>query len=95
MHYGDLPDALPHIQHLEAEEWRIHYHVPVFADDFGPYQSTQTDIVAAFEVLLQDEDCTHYEIETYTWDVLPDDLKLDLHTSIKREYDWVLAQMNR
>ena len=28
--------------------------------------------------------------ETYTWDVLPEGLKMDLLESIGREYDWVL-----
>ena len=32
----------------------------------------------------------HLEIETYTWDVLPAALKIDLVESIAREYDWVL-----
>ena len=32
----------------------------------------------------------HLEIETYTWDVLPGGLKMDLLESIGREYDWVL-----
>ena len=34
----------------------------------------------------------HLEIETYTWDVLPPGLKMDLLESIGREYDWVLEQ---
>jgi hypothetical protein len=34
---------------------------------------------------------THLEIETYTWDVLPGGLKLDLLESIGREYEWVLG----
>ena len=33
---------------------------------------------------------THLEIETYTWDVLPPGLKMDLAESIAREYEWVL-----
>ena len=33
---------------------------------------------------------THLEIETYTWDVLPAGLKIDLLRSIGREYEWVL-----
>ncbi len=33
---------------------------------------------------------THLEIETYTWDVLPAGLKMDLADSIAREYEWVL-----
>ena len=35
---------------------------------------------------------THFEIETYTWDVLPGALKLDLLESIAREYEWVLHE---
>jgi hypothetical protein len=33
----------------------------------------------------------HLEIETYTWDVLPARLKIDLIESIAREYEWVLG----
>ena len=35
----------------------------------------------------------HLEIETYTWDVLPPALKIDLLDSIAREYDWVLETL--
>ncbi len=35
----------------------------------------------------------HLEIETYTWDVLPGDLKIDVVNSIAREYEWVLDAM--
>jgi len=32
------------------------------------------------------------EIETYTWDVLPPELKQDLLESIEREYRWVFGE---
>ena len=32
----------------------------------------------------------HLEIETYTWGVLPPELKVDLTESIAREYEWAL-----
>ena len=35
-------------------------------------------------------DTSHLEIETYTWDVLPADLKASSVDSIAREYEWVL-----
>ena len=38
---------------------------------------------------------THLEIETYTWDVLPPGLKIDLGESIAREYDWVLQAIGQ
>ena len=34
----------------------------------------------------------HLEIETYTWDVLPPALKIDVVQSIAREYEWVVGQ---
>jgi hypothetical protein len=59
--------------------------------EYGVLQSTQDDI---WHVLrLQDERrfTNQLEVETYTWDVLPDNLKLDLVDSIERELGWVLA----
>ncbi len=35
----------------------------------------------------------HLEIETYTWDVLPATLKIDVSESITREYRWVLETL--
>ena len=92
VHYNDLPDALPHVHQALAEEWRIHFHVPIFVDDYKGIQSTRGDIVDALGALKQNPVCSHLEIETYTWDVLPDGLKEDLTTSIRREYEWVLDQ---
>jgi hypothetical protein len=40
--------------------------------------------------LLKSYPCEHLEIETYTFQVLPENLKTDLLTSIQREYDWVI-----
>ena len=42
--YTDLPDVLDaaRLRPGEAgEEWRIHFHVPVFAGQLGPFRSTQ------------------------------------------------------
>ena len=37
---------------------------------------------------------THLEIETYTWDVLPDHLKTgDIVEYVTRELDWVKGQL--
>ena len=35
----------------------------------------------------------HLEIEAYTWEWLPPDLRLDLLDSLHREYLWVLEEM--
>lgn len=89
--YSDLDAALADFE--GAEEWRIHFHVPIFIRDFDGLQSTQDDIVDVFSLLKNDNFCTHLEIETYTWEVLPSTMKLDLLASIRREYEWVLKHL--
>lgn len=87
--FRDLDQALPYIQKPEAQQWRIHFHVPIFLERYGLFEATQPGILETF-ALLRDEPFTqHLEIETYTWDVLPDDLKRPLDQSILREFGWV------
>ncbi len=89
-HYADLPDALTALQDPDAEEWRTHFHVPIFLDKYGRLGSTQDDILKVFRLAEERRFTRHLEIETYTWDVLPSDMKRDLLGSISREYQWVM-----
>lgn len=91
--YSDLDVALVDGGHGEAREWRIHYHVPIFVDQFDGLASTQSEIVHTLALLQKRPICTHLEIETYTWDVLPEELKQDVVPSIRREYRWVLDKI--
>ncbi|QLE39316.1 xylose isomerase [Nostoc sp. C052] len=91
-HYPDLITALPHLEQSLAEEWRTHFHVPIFIHDYQILQSTQDDIATVLHLLQTNNACSHLEIETYTWDVLPSEIKIDLLTSIQREYEWVLKE---
>jgi hypothetical protein len=46
--------------------------------------------------LLQSEPslCSHLEMETYTWEVLPPELKsLDVVDQLTAEYDWTLGRL--
>ncbi|SHF63526.1 hypothetical protein SAMN05443144_11137 [Fodinibius roseus] len=91
--YRDLDQALPHIFEEQAREWRIHYHVPLFVDAYGRLNSTQSDIRKSLDFLKENAAmCRHFEIETYTWEVLPEELKKDSADSIEREYRWVLGE---
>jgi hypothetical protein len=92
-HYPDLAVALPQIQQTRARQWRIHFHVPLFVEDYGMFGSTQQEIRTFFRLLDQSAFTRHLEIETYTWEVLPPALKLDLLESIHREYRWVLDEL--
>lgn len=91
--YPDLPAALPGLPSDPSDEWRIHYHVPIFVDEYEGLKSTQSDISDALKVVLRDRVTPHLEIETYTWDVLPSALKTDVVSSIEREYRWVFDEI--
>lgn len=91
-HHSDLGIALAQLETTSAQEWRIHFHVPMFVEHYQTLQSTQNDIVTALKLLQQNKATRHLEIETYTWEVLPTDLKIDLAASLHREYQWVLNQ---
>ena len=90
--FADLPDGIAHLENSADSEWRIHYHVPLFLSDYGKLGSTQSYVRNALAQLTPAE-ARHLEIETYTWSVLPPDLRLDIVDSIEREYRWVLAQV--
>jgi hypothetical protein len=89
INYRDLPAALDQPENQEEEEWRIHFHVPVFLSDYGSIASTQGDILDVFAWLGDHQVTNHLEVETYTWEVLPEDINLDLTGSIVRELQWV------
>jgi hypothetical protein len=89
--YPDLDDALRATGAGDARQWRIHFHVPLFTASYGELGSTQEYVAGAIRYILEHRLTRHLEIETYTWDVLPPGLKLDLLDSIAREYEWVLG----
>jgi hypothetical protein len=75
-------------------EWRTHIHVPVFLDDLGQFRTTRFAIEDALRFHKQNPLSRHLEVETYTWDMLPDSLKSgDIVDYICRELDWVKAQL--
>jgi hypothetical protein len=75
-------------------EWRTHIHVPVFLDDLGQFRTTRFAIADALRFHKQKPLSRHLEVETYTWDMLPDSLKSnDIVDYICRELDWVRGQL--
>ncbi|HXM96885.1 MAG TPA: metabolite traffic protein EboE [Candidatus Dormibacteraeota bacterium] len=90
--YADLGEGLERLAIAHSSEWRIHYHVPLFLKDYGILGSTQQEVRDALAELDPGQ-AHHLEIETYTWDVLPAGLKVNIVDSIEREYRWVLDQL--
>jgi hypothetical protein len=93
LHYPDLPAALEDAANPDVREWRSHFHVPVFIDQYGLLSSTQSDIQTVLALQKATPFTAHLEVETYTWDVLPADLKLPMDQSVSRELEWVLQYL--
>ncbi|QEH43864.1 metabolite traffic protein EboE [Chitinophaga sp. XS-30] len=93
LHYPDLPQALADQDNPDVQEWRAHFHVPVFVQQFGALTSTREDIVRVLQRQAAKPFTHHLEIETYTWEVLPAGLKQEMGASIAREMKWVLQQL--
>ncbi len=75
-------------------EWRVHIHVPVFLEDLGAFRTTRFAIEDALRSHRAAPLSGQLEIETYTWDMLPDDLKTgDIVEYVCRELEWVRAQL--
>jgi hypothetical protein len=76
-------------------EWRTHFHVPVFLTELGHgFGTTRFGLEQALAVHKKTPLSTHLEIETYTWDVLPEHLKTgDIVEYVTRELDWVKGQL--
>lgn len=89
LRYRDLPDAIAATENPLVIEWRAHFHVPVFSEDLGLLQSTQSDIITVLNIQKAAPFTNHMEVETYTWEVLPEILKAPLNLSIIRELNWV------
>ncbi|WP_221390515.1 metabolite traffic protein EboE [Dyadobacter sp. NIV53] len=87
-HYPDLPEALEGWNENQ-EEWRIHFHVPLFIASYGVLDSTQSDIVKTLAIHQKKPFSTFLEVETYTWGVLPEDMQKPIGESIVREMQWV------
>jgi hypothetical protein len=91
--YSDLGPAIHQLNPDEAEEWLIHFHVPVFASDYKHFSSTQNEIIKTIQVLKHHNFCDLLEVETYTWEILPAELREDLVSSITREIDWLTKHL--
>lgn len=95
--YLDLPDALAAYAadpDGAAREWRIHFHVPVFLDRMRHFDSTQAFLRELLALQRQARITAHLEVETYTWDVLPDEARpAGMTEAIARELRFCMAQL--
>lgn len=92
--YVDLPQALAAAASAEGSEWRVHFHVPIFLERMEHFDTTQAFLAEILRLHRENPISAHLEVETYTWDVLPEAYrKADLSAAIARELAWVKGQL--
>ena len=91
LRYTDLPEALAAgVDGRGIDEWRVHFHVPVFAARLGDCTTTQPELQEMLGALAPDVPLV---VETYTFGVLPPELrKATVAESVVRELAWVRDQ---
>lgn len=98
--FADLPlflDAIDRgeISPEEFEEARVHFHIPLDAEPAEPLQSTHFHVEDTLKWCQKHPNaCQHFEIETYTWGVLPENLQRPVEQQIASEFHWVLQRLN-
>ena len=99
--YVDLPPALQAANERDEtgthnREWRVHFHVPLFLKRLGLFESTQPFLTRLLQLQVERIPTTHLEIETYTWDVLPEEYRgIPVVDAIAREIHWVIEALTR
>ena len=91
--YEDLPLALRVAavggQWRAGGQWRVHFHVPIYLERFGPLSTTRDEIRQCLQAAGQHPDLRHFEVETYAWSVLPPELRQqELADGIAAELHW-------
>jgi hypothetical protein len=85
----DLPEALDLLPGVGP--WRVHFHVPLHAEPDEPLGSTNEVITEVLRAVPADRTV---EVETYTWNVLPERHRQDLVAGIVAELAWASGQLS-
>jgi hypothetical protein len=89
--FADLPEALAH---ASRGEWRVHFHVPIIEAELNGLATTQRFLADLLALQRRDPISTHLEVETYTWDVLPPELRSrPIEDAIASELRWVRERL--
>lgn len=90
--FADLPDFLA-TDRAGMLDARVHFHIPLDSEPAPPLRSTIDEVAQVLAWKRANPDaCRHYEIETYTWGVLPAEMRRPVSAQIAGEYRWVLAR---
>jgi len=89
--YADLVDARTAGHWRDGTcEWRVHFRGPVFLEALEPFASAQSFVREILAQQRQRAFATQFEVETYTWSVLPPQHRTaNVEDAIARELAWV------
>ena len=95
--FRDIPDVLrwyPDNKDEAGDQWRVHFHIPLHAEPEGDFGDTTSQISGVLrEVSSNPNLCRHFEMETYTWEVLPESMQSsDVVDQLTEEYRWCLGK---
>ncbi len=93
--WKDIRPALEDREALaQSDELRVHCHVPLYMTEHRGLSSTADHIVDLLKAMKQQNKVAHFEIETYTWDVLPDELRREaIAEAVAKEFHWFLDRL--
>lgn len=96
--YKDLAPALnapAATANPQGTEWRIHFHIPLHSPATDWFENTSDHVTGVLDLLKANPKlCSHLEMETYTWEVLPAGLKdQSVVDQLVAEYDWTLKRL--
>ena len=96
----DLPEALArHDASIVGpaglgDEWRVHFHVPVFRSALGAFENTGAFLRTLLARAAARPFTSHLEVETYTFDVLPEEHRGEpVADAVARELGFTLAAL--
>ena len=96
--YRDLDAALDSPQASgNPPEWRIHFHVPLHCPPTPLFNTTADHLLGVMDALAADPTlCSHLEMETYTWEVMPPEMKnRSVVDQLVAEYEWTLKELRQ
>ncbi len=92
--WADLPEWLDSPA-TDAETIRIHAHVPLHWEGDADLGTTRSTLTEDFWNELAQDRCPHIEVETYTFDVLPGDVRAGqtVTDDMSAECQWALQKI--
>jgi hypothetical protein len=94
--FRDLDVALDsELSTLNPAEWRIHFHIPLHFVPTPLFRTTRDHLLGVMDALAADPTlCSHIEMETYTWEVMPAAMKnRTVVEQLVAEYGWTLGEL--